>query len=66
MMHELGMFDRKGALNTEGFLGSGADWLERYKPFIEDGKTIVASPHKCTALRRTTSCSNCASGVSPG
>ena len=46
MMHEMGMFDRKGALNTEGFLGSGADWLERYKPFIEDGKTIVASPHK--------------------
>lgn len=22
------------------------DWLDRYKPFIEDGKTIVASPHK--------------------
>jgi nicotinamidase-related amidase len=30
----------------EGFRGSGADWLERYKPYIEDGKTIVASPHK--------------------
>lgn len=29
-----------------GFRGSGADWLERYKPYIEDGKTIVASPHK--------------------
>ena len=26
--------------------GSGADWLERYKPFIEDGKTVVVSPHK--------------------
>ena len=37
---------RKGALTTEGFVGSGADWLERYKPFIEDGKTIVVSPHK--------------------
>lgn len=46
MMHEVGMFDRKGALNTEGFSGSGADWLEQYKPFIEDGNTIVASPHK--------------------
>ncbi len=33
-------------MNLEGFTGSGADWLERYKPLIQDGKTIVASPHK--------------------
>ena len=46
MMHEVWMFDRTGALNTEGFSGSGADWLERYKQFIEDGKTIITSPHK--------------------
>ena len=46
MMHDIGMFDRKGALNTEGFPGSGADWLAQYKRYIEDGKTIVASPHK--------------------
>jgi nicotinamidase-related amidase len=46
MMHEIKMFDRKGALNLDGFTGSGADWLERYKPYIEDGKTIVVSPHK--------------------
>ena len=46
MMHEVGMFDRTGALNTEGFSGSGADWLERYKQFIEDGNTIITSPHK--------------------
>ena len=46
LMHQLGMFDRKGALNVEGFEGSGADWLERYKPFINDGKTVVTSPHK--------------------
>ncbi len=46
MMHEIGMFDRGGALTTEGFSGSGADWLEEYKPYIEDGKTIVVSPHK--------------------
>ena len=45
-MHEIKMFDRSGALNLEGFEGSGADWLERFKPWIEDGKTIVASPHK--------------------
>ncbi len=45
-MHEINMFDRSGVLSLEGFIGSGADWLERYKPLIEDGKTIVASPHK--------------------
>ena len=46
MMHEIGMFDRKGALTTDGFAGSGADWLEAYKPYIDDGKTVVVSPHK--------------------
>ena len=46
MMHDIGMFDRKGALTTEGFDGSGADWLEVYKPYIDDGKTVVVNPHK--------------------
>ena len=46
MMLEVKEFDRRGALSLDGFLGSGADWLDRYKPFIEDGLTIVASPHK--------------------
>jgi nicotinamidase-related amidase len=46
MMHGINMFSRQGALNLEGFSGSGADWLEEYKPYIEDGKTIVSSPHK--------------------
>jgi biuret amidohydrolase len=46
LMHKLGMFDRKGALDLQGFTGSGADWLEQYKPYINDGKTIVTSPHK--------------------
>ena len=40
------MFDRAGQLDVEGFEGSGADWLERYKPYINDGETIVANPHK--------------------
>jgi nicotinamidase-related amidase len=40
------MFLRSGRLNLEGFTRSGADWLERFKPYIEDGKTIVASPHR--------------------
>jgi nicotinamidase-related amidase len=25
---------------------AGADWLARYKPYIEDGETVVAGPHK--------------------
>jgi nicotinamidase-related amidase len=40
------MFDRKGPLSLEGFEDSGADFLKRYKKYIEDGKTIVTSPHK--------------------
>jgi nicotinamidase-related amidase len=39
-------FSRSGALTLKGFENSGADWLDRFKPYIEDGKTIVASPHK--------------------
>jgi nicotinamidase-related amidase len=39
-------FARKGSLTLEGFSSSGADWLDRFKPYIEDGKTIVVSPHK--------------------
>ncbi len=45
-MHQMGMFDRKGSLTLEGFLGSGADWMEQYKPYIEDGQTVIVSPHK--------------------
>jgi nicotinamidase-related amidase len=40
------MFLRSGRLSLDGFTRSGADWLERFKPYIEDGKTIVASPHR--------------------
>ncbi len=46
LMHKIRMFDRPGPLATTGFEGSGADWLARYKPYIEDGKTVVTSPHK--------------------
>ncbi len=40
------MFLRSGRLSLDGFSGSGADWLERFKPYIEDGRTIVVSPHR--------------------
>ncbi|WP_245603202.1 isochorismatase family protein [Maribacter antarcticus] len=40
------MFDRKGPLATEGFEGSGADWLNKYKKYIDGDNLIVTSPHK--------------------
>lgn len=46
LMHKIGMFDREDPLSVKGFEGSGADWLEQYKQYIGDGKTIVTSPHK--------------------
>ena len=46
LMHDIHMFDRPDALNVTDFDGSGADWLEQYKPFINDGQTVVCSPHK--------------------
>ena len=46
LMHDIKMFDRPSPLDLEGFAGSGADWLERYKPYINDGETVVTSPHK--------------------
>jgi nicotinamidase-related amidase len=39
-------FFRAGPLTLTGFANSGADWLDRFKPYIEDGKTIIVSPHK--------------------
>ncbi len=46
MMHAIGMFDRNGPLDMGGFEGSGADWLELYKPYLDDGQTVITNPHK--------------------
>ncbi|MCO8309405.1 cysteine hydrolase family protein [Pseudomonas mandelii] len=46
VMHNIGMFDRKGPLNLDGFENSGADFMPEFKQYILDGKTIIASPHK--------------------
>ncbi len=46
MMHDINMFDRQGQLTMDGFAGSGADWLDSLEKYIEDGETIVTSPHK--------------------
>jgi hypothetical protein len=31
---------------SDGLCELRADWLDRFKPYTEDGKTIVVSPHK--------------------
>lgn len=46
LMHHIKMFDRKTALSLDGFANSGADWLSQYKSIIEDGSTVITSPHK--------------------
>lgn len=46
MMHAVGMFDREGALKTNGFDGSGADWHEPLKSLLERDEVVVTSPHK--------------------
>ena len=46
LMHAIHMFDREGPLTTNGFEGSGADFLEQYKKYINDGATVVSNPHK--------------------
>jgi len=46
MMHESGMFHRDSALSLDGFPASGADWLDSLAPMINNGTTVVTSPHK--------------------
>ncbi len=46
LMHKIKMFDRSHTLKTDGFEGSGADWLEQYKKYIDEDNVIVTSPHK--------------------
>ncbi len=46
LMHDISMFDRGDQLNVEGFEGSGADFLEPYKKYIEKDFVTVVGPHK--------------------
>lgn len=46
LMHGLGMFDRQGPLSLDDFEGSGADFMPQYKQHIQDGETVITSPHK--------------------
>ncbi|SHI33172.1 cysteine hydrolase [Aquimarina spongiae] len=46
LMHKINMFDRSHTLKTDGFEGSGADWLDRYKKYIDEDNVVVTNPHK--------------------
>lgn len=46
LAHKVGLLDRKGALTIDGLEGSGADFPDRYKPYLLDDKTVITSPHK--------------------
>lgn len=46
LMHNISMFDRGDQLSIAGFENSGADFLNRYKKFIDNGNVTVTSPHK--------------------
>jgi nicotinamidase-related amidase len=46
LMHNINMFERGDQLNKEGFEGSGADFLERYKKYIDKDFVTVVGPHK--------------------
>lgn len=45
-MHDISMFDRGNQLSLDDFEGSGADWLERYKTYIDKDFVTVVGPHK--------------------
>jgi nicotinamidase-related amidase len=46
LAHRIGLVDRSGPLSLAGFEGSGADFPQRYEPYIRHPDTIVTSPHK--------------------
>ncbi|PTB61686.1 Isochorismatase hydrolase [Trichoderma citrinoviride] len=41
-----GFVGRKDPVDLQGFHGSGADYPERLKKYLMDGKTVNTSPHK--------------------
>ena len=42
---------RNDSIELDGFEGSNADFFDRYKPYLKDGKTVNTSPHRLFATR---------------
>jgi len=60
-MHENHLFARTGALTLDGFSGSGADWLARLKPYIEDARPSWSVRTRYMGPSPMTSSCSCAS-----
>jgi nicotinamidase-related amidase len=43
---QIGFVGRKDPVDLEGFVGSRADYPERFKKYLMDGRTANTSPHK--------------------
>ncbi|WP_040506609.1 cysteine hydrolase [Gillisia limnaea] len=52
-MHSKEMYKRKGRLDMEGFEGSGADFLEEFKQYLEGENIILCNPHKLYSPKNT-------------
>lgn len=52
-MHSKGMYKRKGRLDLDGFEGSGADFLEDFKQYLEGENIILCNPHKLYSPKNT-------------
>ncbi|MEI6001652.1 cysteine hydrolase [Paraburkholderia bengalensis] len=48
---QISFVGRKNPVDLEGFAGSRADYPERYKKYLQDGKTANTSPHKGASSR---------------
>jgi nicotinamidase-related amidase len=46
LAHQIGLVNRAGPLTLEGFEDSGADFPQRYKPYLRGPNVIITSPHK--------------------
>ena len=44
--HQVDLFKKGDPIKEEGFENSGADFLQRYKKYIEKDNVIITSPHR--------------------
>ena len=51
-MRQLGIVARGGPLTLEGFEGSGADWPERFKPYLDAAHACRVLPRRSATIIR--------------
>lgn len=45
-MHSKDMYKREGQLDMKNFEDSGADFLDKFKPYLTKGNIVLCNPHK--------------------